>query len=88
MGYNHYRYSSKNPRFLTRSKSFDTFFSFGPLFITKDEFPNLMDIAVSTVLNGEVHKRNVLSNMIYRPWFIVSFFSQVMTLLNPVKNSL
>nr|WP_281172586.1 fumarylacetoacetate hydrolase family protein [Aneurinibacillus terranovensis] len=56
--------------------------------MTKDEFPNLMDIAVSTVLNGEVHKRNVLSNMIYRPWFIVSFFSQVMTLLNPVKNSL
>ncbi|MEW9673122.1 fumarylacetoacetate hydrolase family protein [Ammoniphilus sp. 3BR4] len=71
----------KNPRFLTRSKSFDTFFSFGPHFLTTDEFPNLMDVAVSTVLNGEVHKRNVVSNMLYRPWFIVSFFSQVMTLL-------
>ncbi|MBW5448913.1 fumarylacetoacetate hydrolase [Cohnella sp. CFH 77786] len=71
----------RNPRFLTRSKSFDTFFSFGPHFVTKDELPHLPDLEVSTILNGEVHKSNVVSNMIYRPWFIVSFFSQVMTLL-------
>lgn len=27
----------RNPRYLTRSKSFDTFFSFGPHLITPDE---------------------------------------------------
>ena len=27
----------KNPRYLTRAKSFDTFFSFGPQFVTLDE---------------------------------------------------
>ena len=27
----------KNPRYLTRSKNFDTFFSFGPELITRDE---------------------------------------------------
>lgn len=71
---------AKNPRYLQRSKSFDTFFSFGPYLITVDEFPNPKDIAVETVLNGVVHHRNVVANMMYQPWWIVSFFSQIMTL--------
>ena len=71
----------KNPRFLTRSKSFDTFCSFGPHFITQDEVPNVLDLSVATVLNGAIYKRNRLTHTIYRPWFIVSFFSKVMTLL-------
>ena len=32
----------KNPRFLTRSKNFDTFFSFGPELITVDEVPDIL----------------------------------------------
>src|SRR5258708_36387905 len=32
----------KNPRFLTRSKNFDTFFSFGPELITPDEVPDVL----------------------------------------------
>ncbi|MGM0876943.1 MAG: fumarylacetoacetate hydrolase family protein [Bacillota bacterium] len=72
---------TKNPRYLQRSKSFDTFFSFGPFLITVDEFSHVKDITVETVLNGEVHHRNVVANMMYQPWFIVSFFSQIMTLL-------
>ncbi|MFP3123823.1 fumarylacetoacetate hydrolase family protein [Ectobacillus funiculus] len=71
---------AKNPRYLQRSKSFDTFFSFGPYFITVDEFPEIKDLTVETVLNGEVHHHNVVANMIYPPDWIVSFFSHIMTL--------
>jgi 2-keto-4-pentenoate hydratase/2-oxohepta-3-ene-1,7-dioic acid hydratase in catechol pathway len=71
---------AKNPRYMQRSKSFDTFFSFGPYFITVDEFSNIKDLSVETVLNGEVHHRNVVANMMYQPWWIISFFSHIMTL--------
>ncbi|MGY2082261.1 fumarylacetoacetate hydrolase family protein [Blastococcus sp. SYSU DS0539] len=71
----------KNPRYLTRSKSFDTFFSFGPEFVTVDEVPDVDTLEVSTLHNGEVHRRNVVSNMTFRPWWLVAFHSRVMTLL-------
>lgn len=71
---------AKNPRYLQRSKSFDTFFSFGSHFITIDEFPQLKDLTVETVLNGEVQHHNVVGNMMYSPDWIVSFFSHIMTL--------
>ena len=71
----------KNPRYLTRSKSFDTFFSFGPEFVTVDEVPDVDALEVSTLHNGEVHRRNVVSNMTFRPWWLVAFHSRVMTLL-------
>ena len=71
----------KNPRYLTRSKSFDTFFSFGPELVTVDEVPDVDALEVSTIHNGEVHRRNVVSNMTFRPWWLVAFHSRVMTLL-------
>lgn len=71
----------KNPRYLTRSKSFDTFFSFGPELVTVDEVPDVDALEVSTLHNGEVHRRNVVSNMTFRPWWLVAFHSRVMTLL-------
>jgi 2-keto-4-pentenoate hydratase/2-oxohepta-3-ene-1,7-dioic acid hydratase in catechol pathway len=71
----------KNPRYLTRSKSFDTFFSFGPELVTVDEVDDVDALHVSTVHNGQVHRRNVVSNMTFRPWWLVSFHSKVMTLL-------
>ncbi|WP_100332603.1 fumarylacetoacetate hydrolase family protein [Bacillus xiapuensis] len=71
---------AKNPRYLQRSKSFDTFFSFGPCLVTADEFPHLGDVAVETVLNGEVLHCNVVDNMMYPPYWLVSFFSRIMTL--------
>jgi 2-keto-4-pentenoate hydratase/2-oxohepta-3-ene-1,7-dioic acid hydratase in catechol pathway len=43
----------KNPRYLTRAKSFDTFFSFGPQLVTPDEVGELRNLTVATVLNGE-----------------------------------
>jgi 2-keto-4-pentenoate hydratase/2-oxohepta-3-ene-1,7-dioic acid hydratase in catechol pathway len=71
----------KNPRYLTRSKSFDTFFSFGPELVTVDEVDDVDALEVSTIHNGGVHRRNVVSNMTFRPWWLVAFHSRVMTLL-------
>jgi 2-keto-4-pentenoate hydratase/2-oxohepta-3-ene-1,7-dioic acid hydratase in catechol pathway len=70
-----------NPRYLTRSKSFDTFFSFGPELVTPDEIVDVDALEVATVLNGEVRRSNTVSNMVFSPWWLVSFHSRVMTLL-------
>jgi 2-keto-4-pentenoate hydratase/2-oxohepta-3-ene-1,7-dioic acid hydratase in catechol pathway len=71
----------KNPRYLTRAKSFDTFFSFGPELVTTDEVDDVGALEVSTVLNGEVRRANSVSNMTFSPWSLVSFHSRVMRLL-------
>ena len=71
----------RNPRYLTRSKSFDTFFSFGPELVTPDEIADVDALEVATVLNGEVRRSNTVSNMTFSPWWLVSFHSRVMTLL-------
>lgn len=70
-----------NPRYLTRAKSFDTFFSFGPELVTPDEIEDVHALHVSTLINGSVHRKNVVANMTFRPWHLVSFHSKVMTLL-------
>jgi 2-keto-4-pentenoate hydratase/2-oxohepta-3-ene-1,7-dioic acid hydratase in catechol pathway len=71
----------KNPRYLTRSKSFDTFFSFGPELVTVDEVADVDALEVATLHNGLEYRRNVVANMTFRPWWLVSFHSKVMTLL-------
>ncbi len=71
----------KNPRYLTRAKSFDTFFSFGPQLVTPDEVGDISALEVSTVLNGEVRHTNTVRNMTFSPWSLVSFHSKVMSLL-------
>lgn len=71
----------QNPRYLTRAKSFDTFFSFGPEIVTPDEIEELAELPVATVLNTETHRKNTVANMTFPPLFLVSFHSKVMTLL-------
>lgn len=71
----------RNPRYLTRSKSFDTFFSFGPQLVTPDEVGDVSALQVATVLNGQVHRKNTVANMMFHPWYLVSFHSRMMTLL-------
>lgn len=71
----------RNPRYLTRSKSFDSFFSFGPQFVSVDEVEDVLDLNVATVINGKIHRKNAVANMTFRPWDLVSFHSKVMTLL-------
>jgi 2-keto-4-pentenoate hydratase/2-oxohepta-3-ene-1,7-dioic acid hydratase in catechol pathway len=70
----------RNPRFLTRAKSFDTFFAFGPELVTLDELGDLANLEVATMLNGVVHRKNHVRNMLFNPAHLVAFFSQVMTL--------
>jgi 2-keto-4-pentenoate hydratase/2-oxohepta-3-ene-1,7-dioic acid hydratase in catechol pathway len=71
----------RNPRYLTRAKSFDTLFSFGPELATPDEIEDVDALEVATVVNGEVHRTNTVSNMTFSPWWLVSFHSRIMTLL-------
>jgi 2-keto-4-pentenoate hydratase/2-oxohepta-3-ene-1,7-dioic acid hydratase in catechol pathway len=71
----------RNPRYLTVSKSFDTFFSFGPQMVTPGEIADISALEVATVVNGKVRARNVVANMTFSPAFLVSFLSQVMTLV-------
>ncbi|AZH26396.1 fumarylacetoacetate hydrolase family protein [Haloplanus aerogenes] len=70
----------RNPRFLTRSKSFDSFIVLGPHLAVPRPGMDLADIEVRTVVNGEVTARNVVDNMHFSPRELVAFHSDVMTL--------
>lgn len=70
----------RNPRFLTRAKSFDGFLVLGPDLVTVDEIADIGALDVTTVHNGQPHRRNVVANMMFSPWYLVSFFSHVMPL--------
>ena len=72
-----------NPRYLTRSKNFPTFFSFGPEVVTLDEFlasRALEDVEVATLLDGAEIRRNIVGNMTHSPRDLVSFHSEMMPL--------
>jgi len=62
----------------TRSKSFDTFSPLGP-WIETDLDP--LDVQVEMLLNGNVVQSSSTSNMIFNVFELVSFVSQIMTLL-------
>lgn len=68
----------RNPRYLTLSKSFESFFCFGPELVTPDEVADVMALTVATLHNGDVHEENVVANMTFPPDFLVSFHSKVM----------
>lgn len=70
----------KNPRYLTRSKSFDTFFSFGPVIVTADEIADVDALEVITEHNGSVCSRDFVRHMRTRPFELVRFHSDYMTL--------
>jgi 2-keto-4-pentenoate hydratase/2-oxohepta-3-ene-1,7-dioic acid hydratase in catechol pathway len=70
---------AKNTRYLQRSKSFDTFFTFGPIIVTKDEVPNIEDVEVITIHNGKEFSRDHVRNMRHLPFKLASFHSEVMT---------
>jgi 2-keto-4-pentenoate hydratase/2-oxohepta-3-ene-1,7-dioic acid hydratase in catechol pathway len=70
----------KNPRYLTRAKSIDTFFSFGPVIVTADEVPDVEALEVITEHNGGICSRDFVRNMKHRPFNLVSFHSDFFTL--------
>lgn len=69
----------QNPRYLTRSKNFATFFAFGPEVLTVDSLAeDLDDLAVSTVINGQVVRSNRVSNMLHSPTDLLRFHTDMM----------
>lgn len=75
---------ARNPRFLTRSKNFPGFLSFGPAIVPLSEalsgVGSLGELTVTTLLNGADDRVNTVSNMRYSPEFLVGFHSRVMPL--------
>jgi 2-keto-4-pentenoate hydratase/2-oxohepta-3-ene-1,7-dioic acid hydratase in catechol pathway len=70
----------KNPRYLTRAKSIDTFFRFGPVIVTADEVPDVDALEVITEHNGGICSRDFVRNMKHRPFQLVAFHSDFFTL--------
>jgi 2-keto-4-pentenoate hydratase/2-oxohepta-3-ene-1,7-dioic acid hydratase in catechol pathway len=70
----------RNPRYLTRAKSIDTFFSFGPVVVTRDEVADVESLEVVTEHNGGACSRDFVRNMRHRPFELVRFHSDYMTL--------
>jgi len=70
----------KNPRYLTRAKSIDTFFSFGPVIVTADEISDVSLLEVITEHTGAICSRDFVSNMRHSPYELVRFHSDFMTL--------
>lgn len=70
----------RNPRFLTRAKSFDTFLVLGPWMVTTDEVADLDSVTVRTIVNDTVEAENQVANMLFDPAELVAFHSRVKTL--------
>jgi len=74
----------RNPRFLTRSKNFPGFFSFGPEIVPLEEAVAAAgrweDIEVSTVVNDTEKRTNTVGWMRFPPAYLISFHSAVMPL--------
>jgi len=70
----------RNPRFLTRAKSYDSFLVVGPWISLPATRDRLSDISVRTVVNDEVVAENTLDRMLFSPPELVQFHSRVMTL--------
>ena len=62
----------------TRAKGFDTFCPTGPV-VETDLDP--MDLTVACRVNGEQRQRGTTKDMVFDPYLLVAFVSQVMTLL-------
>ncbi len=69
-----------NSRYLTLSKSFDTFLSLGYELVTPDEIENIHEITVETILNGEIRAINQVKNMTFTPGKLVHILSGIMTM--------
>ncbi|MDD3582363.1 MAG: fumarylacetoacetate hydrolase family protein [Desulfobacca sp.] len=63
----------------TRSKSFDTFAPLGPWIETEIRNPD--NLSVEALVNGERRQQGNTQNMVFRVPTLISFISQIMTLL-------
>lgn len=70
----------RNPRFLTRAKSFDSFLVVGPWVSIPARTERLDEITVRTIRNGQVVAENDLDAMMTPPPELVSYHSRGTTL--------
>jgi len=70
----------KNTRFLTRSKSFDTFLVVGPWIETARPVSALGDLEIRTIVDGQVRAADTVDAMSFSPAELVAYHSRVMTL--------
>lgn len=64
----------------TRGKGFDTFCPLGPVIVTAQDF-DLKGVRVQCRVNGEVRQDGTLDDLLVRIEGIVSFISEIMTLM-------
>jgi|SRR5690242_2792449 len=64
-----------------KGKSCDTFAPLGPLLATRDEIPDVHDLAIWLKVNGETRQSSSTRELIFDVPTLVSYISQFMTLL-------
>lgn len=64
-----------------KGKSADSFAPLGPFLVTRDEIPDVTQLAMWLKVNGEVRQKSSTAEMIFDVPYLVSYVSQFMTLL-------
>src|ERR1019366_6175740 len=64
-----------------KGKSCDTFAPLGPFLATQDEIPDIDNLRLWLAVNGKMMQNGNTANFIFKIPFIVSYISQVMTML-------
>jgi 2-keto-4-pentenoate hydratase/2-oxohepta-3-ene-1,7-dioic acid hydratase in catechol pathway len=65
----------------TRGKGFDTFCPLGPYLVTGLAVSEVADLAISCRVGGEPRQQGRTRDMVFSPSFLISYISQVMTLM-------
>lgn len=60
-------------------KSLDNFAPVGPVIVSPDDF-DFDNATITTTVNGEVHQQAKLQQMLFKPYEIIEFVSQYITL--------
>jgi 2,4-diketo-3-deoxy-L-fuconate hydrolase len=63
-----------------KGKGCDTFAPIGPWLVTRDELPDVSDLAMRLEVNGRTFQDGSTATMVYKPAFLVSYLSRFMTL--------
>lgn len=64
----------------TKGKSADTFGPIGPWLVTRDEIPDVQELALTCRVDGEIRQQSSTKFMIFSCAFLVSYISQFMSL--------
>jgi acylpyruvate hydrolase len=64
-----------------RGKTFDTFAPMGPYLVTREEVPDPQNLGIRLTVNGELRQDSSTANMVFPVAFLVSYISNVCTLL-------